>query len=50
MANRPLIDATQIFVNIGLGNGFLTDGTEPLPEPRILTYIIDPDDWSINVW
>ena len=29
--------ATEIWVNIGLGNGFLPDGTKPLPEP-ILTY------------
>ena len=28
--------ATEIWVNIGSGNGFLPDGTKPLPEP-ILT-------------
>ena len=25
--------ATQILINIGLGNGLLSDGTEALPEP-----------------
>ena len=29
--------ATQILVNIGSGNGWLPDGTKPLPEP-MLTY------------
>ena len=29
--------ATQILVNIGLGNGLLPDGTKPLPE-LMLTY------------
>ena len=29
--------ATENWVNIGLGNGLLTDGTKPLPEP-MLTY------------
>ena len=29
--------ATEIWVNIGSGNGLLPDGTKPLPEP-ILTY------------
>ena len=28
---------TQIWVNVGLGNGLLADGTKPLPEP-MLTY------------
>ena len=28
----------QIWVNIGLGNGLLTDGTKPLPEP-MFTYL-----------
>ena len=27
--------ATQIWVNIGSGNGLLPDGTKPLPEPNI---------------
>ena len=26
---------TQILVNIGSGNGFLPDGTKPLPEPML---------------
>ena len=29
--------ATEIWVNIGSGNGLLPDGTKPLPEP-VLTY------------
>ena len=29
--------ATEIWVNIGSGNGLLPDGTEPLPDP-MLTY------------
>ena len=31
------LGATQIWVNIGWGNGLLPDGTKPLPEP-MLTY------------
>ena len=27
--------ATQIWVNIGSGNGLLPDGTKPLPEPML---------------
>ena len=27
--------ATEIWVNIGLGNGLLPDGTKPLPEPML---------------
>ena len=27
--------ATKICVNIGSGNGLLTDGTKPLPEPML---------------
>ena len=26
---------TDIWVNIGSGNGLLPDGTKPLPEPRL---------------
>ena len=29
--------ATEIWVNIGSGNGLVPDGTKPLPEP-MLTY------------
>ena len=29
--------ATEIWVNIGSGNGLLPDGTKPLPEP--ITYL-----------
>ena len=29
--------ATNIYANIGSGNGLLPDGTKPLPEP-MLTY------------
>ena len=34
--------ATEIYVNIGTGNGLLPDGTKPLPEP-MLTY----DQWGV---
>ena len=27
--------ATEIWVKIGSGNGLLTDGTKPLPEPML---------------
>ena len=27
--------ATEIWVNIGSGNGLLPDGTKPLPEPML---------------
>ena len=27
--------ATEITVNIGWGNGFVPDGTKPLPEPKL---------------
>ena len=27
--------ATRIWVNIGSDNGFLLDGTKPLPEPKL---------------
>ena len=27
-----------IWVNIGLGNGLLPDGTKPLPEPMLIYY------------
>ena len=27
--------ATEIWVNIGSGNGLLPDGTKPLPEPNV---------------
>ena len=30
--------ATEIWVNIGSGNGLLPDGTKPLPEPRLTNY------------
>ena len=32
--------ATEIWVNIGSGNGLLPDGTKPLPEP-MLTYQLE---------
>ena len=28
--------ATEIWVNIGSGNGLLPDGTKPLPEPMLI--------------
>ena len=30
--------ATEIWVNIGLGNGLLPDGTKPLPEPMLIDH------------
>ena len=38
--------ATQILVNICSGNGFLPDGTKPLPEP-VLTYR-STDQWRLS--
>ena len=29
----------EIWVNIGLGNGLLPDGTKPLPEPSLIHYM-----------
>ena len=29
---------TEILVNIGSGNGSLSDGTEPLPEPKLTNH------------
>ena len=29
---------TQIWVNIGLGNGLMPDGTKPLPEPMLISH------------
>ena len=37
MQKAKLIMATEIWINIGSGNGLLPDGTKPLPEP-MLTY------------
>ena len=31
--------ATKIWVNIGSGNGLLSDDTKPLPEPVLTSYI-----------
>ena len=36
---------TQDWVNIGLGNGLVPDGTKPLPEPK-LTY---HQSWGIHL-
>ena len=30
--------ATEIYVNIGPGNGLLPEGTKPLPEPMLNSY------------
>ena len=30
-----LVPMTEIWVNIGSGNGLLPDGTKPLPEPML---------------
>ena len=34
--------ATEILVNIGSGNGFVPDGTKPLPEPMLTDYQWSP--------
>ena len=34
--------ATEILVNIGLGNGSLPDGTKPLPEPKLTNHQLGP--------
>ena len=34
--------ATEIWVNIGSGNGLLPDGTKPLPEPMLTN-----DQWGV---
>ena len=34
--------ATEIWVNIGLGNGLLPDGTKPLPEPMLTDHQWSP--------
>ena len=31
--------ATEIWVNIGSGNGVLPDGTKPLPEPMLIDHM-----------
>ena len=31
--------ATEIWVNIGSGNGLLPDGTKPLPEPILTEWL-----------
>ena len=34
--------ATEIWVNIGSGNGLLPDGTKPLPEPMLTDHQLSP--------
>ena len=34
--------ATEIWVNIGSGNGLLPDGTKPLPEPMLIDHQCSP--------
>ena len=36
--------ATEIWVNIGSGNGLLPDGTKPLPEPMLTDNQWSPSD------
>ena len=36
--------ATEIWVNIGLGNGLLPDGTKPLPKPMLTDHQWSPSD------
>ena len=34
--------ATEIWVNIGSGNGLLPNGTKPLPEPMLTDHQLSP--------
>ena len=38
---------TEIWVNIGSGNGLLPDGTKPLPEPMLTDHQWSPSDIHI---
>ena len=40
--------ATEIWVNIGSGNGLLPDGTKPLPEPMLTDHHLKSSD--IHIW
>ena len=43
--------ATYDLVNIGSGNGLLTDGTKPLPEPimsKVLLHSITPEEFQCS--
>ena len=40
--------ATEIWVNIGSGNGLLPDGTNPLPEPMLTDHQWSPSDIHIR--
>ena len=40
--------ATEIWVNIGSGNGLLPDGTKPLPEPMLTDHQWSPSDIHIR--
>ena len=35
---QAIRSTSQIWVNIGSGNGLLPDGTKPLPEPMLTYY------------
>ena len=40
---------TQIWVNIGSGNGFLPDGTKPLPDPIMpMLSLVRPSDFHLR--
>ena len=44
--------ATEIWVNIGSGNGLLPDGTKPLPEPMLTDHHLKTSDihsWAISL-
>ena len=40
--------ATEIWVNIGSGNGLLPDGTKPLPEPMLTNHQWSPVSFNIK--
>ena len=42
--------AAEIWVNIGLGNGLLPDGTKPLPKPMLTYHKSDPVTLAIYHW
>ena len=41
--------ATEIWVNIGSGNGLLPDGTKPLPEPKLTDHWWSPLSSDIHI-
>ena len=42
--------ATEIWVNIGSGNGLLPDGTKPLPEPMLTFHNLSPVTFILGLF